>query len=221
MSGVIVGLDTATSASSVAVLAGGELTERRSDPEPGARPGHSSELFGLLSAALDASGASYSDITKVAVGIGPGTFTGIRIGLSMAKGLALATGAELVGVGSLRALLAGAGAVLPTVAMIDARRGEVFVASSNGAHVAARPIAVPLLEAAPLLAPGSLCVGDGALLIRDDLVAHGMDVPDSGDSRHMVSAGQIVLLSADPDRRGDDVLPDYVRDPDAVPTSER
>jgi tRNA threonylcarbamoyladenosine biosynthesis protein TsaB len=99
---VILGLDTATPATVVAVLpADGEPVELRHEPAPGERPGHAAQLLPLARRALDALGASFADVRRIGVGVGPGTFTGLRIGVATARALAQATGAEVAAVSTL------------------------------------------------------------------------------------------------------------------------
>lgn len=94
--------------------------------------GHAEKLMGMIDEVLDQAGVALSDVQRVAVTIGPGSFTGIRVGLSAARGLALALGAEIVGVTTLAALAAAerrkSGAV-PVLAAMDAKRDEVYVQS--------------------------------------------------------------------------------------------
>jgi tRNA threonylcarbamoyladenosine biosynthesis protein TsaB len=176
----------------------------------------------MLDSLLVEAGIAYASINTVAVGLGPGTFTGIRIGISNAIGLSLSTGASLVGVSSLRALAAAALEHNPSVvAMTDARRGEVFVSVARRGAVATGPVAVALAEVNGLVSPGDICVGTGATLLRSTLESCAAFVPDDSDPLNFVSAGRIALLASEPDRIGRDVLPIYVRAPDAVPVSER
>jgi tRNA threonylcarbamoyladenosine biosynthesis protein TsaB len=222
MTQITVAFDTSTSSSSVALLVDGELRESRSDQVEGARPGHSSDLMPMLDGLLSEAGVSYGNIATVAVGLGPGTFTGIRIGISNAIGLSIATGAKLVGVSSLRALSAAAlERSSSAVAMIDARRGEVFVSLARNGAPSTEAVAVPLAEVTGLIAPGDVCVGTGATMLRETLESCGAIVLDDSDPLNFVSAGRIALLAGDPDRSGREVLPIYVRAPDAVPVSER
>lgn len=129
----VLGLDTATAATTVALLGrDGRALELRDDPPPGARPGHASQLLPLVHELLEQAGLGWSEIDRIAVGIGPGTFTGLRIGLATAQALAASTGTPLVGVSTLSALAAAAHATAPdttTLAVIDARRGEAFAAA--------------------------------------------------------------------------------------------
>src|SRR5205807_8260403 len=122
----VLGIDTATSATVAAVLRGDDVWEARDEVEPGARPRHATRLLSLVAETLDRAGLPAAQMDRVAVGIGPGTFTGLRIGIATARGLAFAHGIGLVGVGTLRALAAGVDG--PALAILDARRGEAFIA---------------------------------------------------------------------------------------------
>ncbi len=132
----LLAFDTATPATSVALLrADGEALTRRHEPAPGERPGHVAELLPLALALLDEAGTTLAQLDRLAVGVGPGTFTGLRIGVATARALAQAHRLPLVGVSTLRALAAAAddaaaGDGAPVVlAVLDARRGEAFAAA--------------------------------------------------------------------------------------------
>jgi tRNA threonylcarbamoyladenosine biosynthesis protein TsaB len=214
---VILGLDTATAGTAVAVWApDGPSVERRDDPPPGARPAHAGKLLVLVEEALDAAGAGWDDIDRIAVGVGPGSFTGLRLGIATARGLAQARDIPLVGVSSLAALAAAAKGDSPpyVVAVIDARRGEVF-ALAEGAF---GPAAFAPDELAARIRSGSLTVGDGAVRFREPLERAGAVIPADDSPLHRVSALQVCRLGAtgDPADR-DALLPDYRREPDATP----
>src|SRR5262245_66308132 len=114
-------MDTATPATAVAVWSPeGPAIERRDDPAPGERPGHASRLLSLVDEVV----GDWNAIARIAIGVGPGGFTGLRIGIATARALAQARDLPLVGVSSLAALAAPHDR--PVVAVIDARRGEVF-----------------------------------------------------------------------------------------------
>ncbi len=105
------------------------------DPPAGARPGHAQRLLVLINELLQQSGAGWEEVDRIAVGTGPGTFTGLRIGIATAQALAAASDTPLVGVSTLRSLETVALAQLPSprpvLAVIDARRGEAFVAGDG------------------------------------------------------------------------------------------
>jgi tRNA threonylcarbamoyladenosine biosynthesis protein TsaB len=218
---VILGLDTATPATVVAVLPDdGEPVELRHEPGSGERPGHATQLLPLARRALDAVGATFADVRRIGVGVGPGTFTGLRIGVATARALAQATGAELAPVSTLAALAHAADDERAVLAVLDARRGEAFAAAYHGGEQLTAPVAVAPEELAdladPALAPW-LAVGDGAVRFRDRLEP-AAEVPADSSALHRVSALAVCRLAGTArivDR--DALLPDYVRAPDAVP----
>ena len=135
---IVLGFDTATPATAVALrLADGTTLRARDDPAPGERPGHTARLLPLADELLAQAGVGWSALQRIAVGVGPGTFTGLRVGVATARGLAQSLGVEVVGVGTLEVLAraalqaaVGEGQQQPRVlAAIDARRGEAFAAA--------------------------------------------------------------------------------------------
>lgn len=130
---IVLGFDTATPASAVALRYDGGCVQARDDPRSGERPGHATRLLGLAAELLAQAGLGWADIDRIAVGVGPGRFTGLRIGVASARGLAQSLGIELVGVSSLLALASAASGSAQEdqgiLAVIDARRGEVFAAA--------------------------------------------------------------------------------------------
>jgi tRNA threonylcarbamoyladenosine biosynthesis protein TsaB len=213
---LVLALDTATSATAVALLGAGDPVELRDDPEPGQRPRHAQQLLPLAQRALDGAGATFGDLTRIVVGRGPGSFTGLRIGLATARALALAADAELVGISTLRVLAVAADARGVVAPVLDARRGEVFVAAWEGGRerVPARALAP---DAVAALDPrGWLGVGDGAVRFRSVLEQAGMSIPADHSPLHRVSATVLAQLGvqAEPVARTE-VLPDYQRLPDA------
>lgn len=209
--------------------------ERRHRPGAGERPGHGRELLPLVRAVLDDAGAGWADVERIAVGTGPGSFTGLRIGLATARALAQARGLPLVGVSSLAALAAGAeageaGADPPelVLAAIDARRGELFAAAwGRGAEPVLPVAAWPPAELAAALSAlcgraSLLAVGDGAIRYRAELAAAGAAIPEDASLLHLMSARAVARLGAPLDPGPlDRVLPEYIRSPDAVPLSAR
>lgn len=219
---IVLALDTATAATVVGVARDGELLARgRHDPAAGERPGHVDRLLPLCAAALQEAGLRFADVDRIAAGVGPGTFTGLRIGVAAARALAQASGAELAAVSTLEALAAAAEHDGPVLPCIDARRGELFVAAFRGGARLAPPSAVRPEGLADAVsgAPGPwLACGDGAVRSRDRLEAAGAVVPDDADARHAVDAAALCRLAATAPAVGRDALvPDYVRPPDATP----
>jgi tRNA threonylcarbamoyladenosine biosynthesis protein TsaB len=230
---VILGIDTSTPATAAAVWApDGPAVERRDDPPPGERPGHAARLLVLVEAAFDDAGATWEDIERIAAGVGPGGFTGLRLGIATARALAQARGLPLVGVSSLEALAGGVRTLEPTplkgsdplsredsvLAVIDARRGEVFAAGWRGGERWLDPVAIAPDALAARVTAGTLAVGDGAVKFRSELERAGARVPADDSPAHRVSALQVCRLGAagEPADR-DALLPDYRREPDAKP----
>lgn len=230
----ILAFDTATPATSVALaLTDGTVLMRRHEPAVGERPGHATQLLPLALALLEETALDWSELDRIAVGVGPGTFTGVRIGVATARALAQAHTIPLVGSSSLRALALAAEAhglqAATVLAVIDARRGEAFAAAwAPGAG--ADPAAAPLLEAAALTpaalaeavqalaAPSQtiLGVGDGAIKFRQQLEVAGVMVPPDGSLHHRVDAAAHCRLAATMEAGPRDaVLPTYLRLPDA------
>ena len=240
----IVGIDTATSATSVAVLGAGEdgvhrEVERRDDPTRDERPRHAETLLPLLEQAMAQAKVTWDDVARICVGTGPGGFTGLRLGISTARALAQGHDLPIVGVSSLEALARGielvGGKELdlpghpdlhgPVLAVIDARRGEVFASSYRHHRTTMEPIAIAPADLAERLAgrrewgrSPMIGVGDGAVRFRAELERAGVAVPSDGSPAHRVSALMICRLgrAREPVER-DALLPDYRREPDAVP----
>jgi tRNA threonylcarbamoyladenosine biosynthesis protein TsaB len=228
---IVLGLDTATPSTVAGVLREGAVFEVRDDPAPGERPAHAARLLGAAEEALAAAGVGWDDVTRLAVGVGPGSFTGLRIGIATARGLAQARNIPVTGVSTLEALARGAEAPL-VLAVLDARRGEAFAAAwltlnqgSGGrglirvegfAPAALSPEALAERVRAMPVAP--VAVGDGAVRFRGSLEAAGAHVPPDEDRVHRLRAEYVCRLGAEgsPTDR-DALLPDYLREPDAVP----
>jgi tRNA threonylcarbamoyladenosine biosynthesis protein TsaB len=189
---LILAFDTATDRATSAIVADGEVL--------GERVSRASTLLEDVDALLRQAGAHAGDIDALAVGTGPGSFTSTRIGLAVARGLALALDVPVAGVSTLDALAAGAPGALP---VIDARRREVFV-----------PGPCVLAPADLELDAGSICVGDGAVRYRDVLEERGAKVPPDGDERHLPRARFHGALARE-FGAADLVEPIYVRVPDA------
>jgi tRNA threonylcarbamoyladenosine biosynthesis protein TsaB len=244
----ILGFDTATRATTVALLDcdSGAVLERRDDPPSGVRPRHTTRLMGLVVEVLDAAEAGWEHVDRIAVGVGPGTFTGLRVGVATAHALARAREIPLVGVSTLHALARGAAARVEAagdrdaaaqvqaagdrdaavMAVIDARRGEVFAAGWALDDVLG-PDAQPVLSARALppdaLAAAMeqdgrawLAVGDGTVEFKGALERSGARIPEPDSELHRVSAAEHCRLAwglrPEPP---ENVQPEYLRLPDA------
>jgi tRNA threonylcarbamoyladenosine biosynthesis protein TsaB len=206
---VIAGLDTSTPITSVAVLGEGVERELHDDGE---RPRHAQTLLPLLERVVD----DWSAVERLCVGVGPGGFTGLRLGIATARALSQALDLPVVPVSSLDALAAPhTGSV---AALIDARRGEVFAAVYEDRQRTREPVAIDPGTIARELAPGTLAVGDGAVRFREELERAGMAVPADGSDAHRVSALMVCRIGRvlEPVNR-EALLPDYRREPDAKP----
>jgi tRNA threonylcarbamoyladenosine biosynthesis protein TsaB len=216
--------DTATPSTVVGALAGGRRAERRHDPLPGERPGHATRLLGLVEEALAEVELEFGDLDRLGVGFGPGSFTGLRIGIATARALAQSAGVPLAGVGTLGALAAGAadeaGPERAVLAVIDAGRGEGFAAAFRDGRPLAEPAALApgdLVELAATL-PAPLAVGGGAVRFQAQLRAAGAAVPADESPLHRLDGRQLCRLAAAAETADRDaVLPQYVRAPDATP----
>jgi tRNA threonylcarbamoyladenosine biosynthesis protein TsaB len=158
--------DTATDAATTALLDDDEVL--------GERTTQAVRLFEDVDALLRQAGAHARDLDRLAVGVGPGSFTGVRLGLAGARGLALALDIPVAGVSTLAALAAGAPGAVP---VIDAKRREVF-ALVDGEPWVGPPAELPL-------GFGAVCVGDGAVRYRSVLTA---EIPPDDDERHLPRA---------------------------------
>ena len=187
--------DTATAVATSALVDEDEVL--------GERVSRAQTLLEDIDALLRQAGAHPTDLDRLAVGLGPGSFTGVRIGLAVARGLALSLELPGSGVSTLAALAAGAPGARP---VIDAKRREVFTIVGEEPRVLA-PHELPLDE-------GTVCVGDGAKRYRALLEGRGADVPPDDDERHLPRARFLVGLAGAPGSV-DELEPLYLRVPDA------
>ena len=225
----VLGFDTSMPTTAACVLRPGADPVATPSPAPErllGRPDHSAELLPLLAKLLGEAGIGWDDVEAIAVGVGPGTFTGLRIGVATARALAQGLGIALHPVSSLEALAAGladvAGAGRPLLPLIDAKRREVFVAAYEARDPLVRlwgPEALApeeLVKRARELGERPLAAGDWSLESRSYLEKAGIEVPSGESDLHAVSAVQICRLgmAAGP-APPEEVHPVYVRVPDA------
>jgi tRNA threonylcarbamoyladenosine biosynthesis protein TsaB len=189
---LVLAFDTATDVATSALLDDGRvLGERASEPKA---------LLAAVDDLLRESGLAPGDLDALVVGTGPGSFTSTRIGLAVARGLALALDVSVAGVSTLAALASAHEGALP---VIDARRREIFVPGP-------RVVAPDDLE----LERGTVCIGSGAVRYRHTLEARGAVVPPDEDPVHLPHARLHASLARDFGPT-EDVQPIYVRAPDA------
>ncbi|HEV7586032.1 MAG TPA: tRNA (adenosine(37)-N6)-threonylcarbamoyltransferase complex dimerization subunit type 1 TsaB [Solirubrobacteraceae bacterium] len=239
---IVLGFDTATRSTAVALsLDGGEALRARDDPGPEEHPGHATRLLAMAGELLQRAGVGWRDVERIAVGLGPGTFTGLRVGVATARGLAQSLSCELVGVSSSLALAtaaAGTASDAPgaqtegrVLAVIDARRGEVFASAYR--HYGSQPLVelVPPSAVAPAQLAGVialaeergsgagtwLTVGDGAVRHRRELEGLALTIPADSAGVHLLDAATICRLGLTELPLGplEQLLPDYRRRPDA------
>jgi tRNA threonylcarbamoyladenosine biosynthesis protein TsaB len=192
---LLLAFDTATDVATSALVWDGELL--------GEQASRAVTLLEDVDALLRRGGVRDSQLEGIVVGVGPGSFTGLRMGLVTARALAFALDVPVAGVSTLDALAAGAPGALP---VIDGKRKEVFTLV-DGAPGVARPE-----DLRP--APGTVCVGDGAVRYRDVLERVGAEIPPDGSELHLPRARFHAQL-AHGFGPAEAVEPLYLRVPDA------
>ncbi|MAK83365.1 tRNA (adenosine(37)-N6)-threonylcarbamoyltransferase complex dimerization subunit type 1 TsaB [Phenylobacterium sp.] len=176
---MVLALDTCLDACSLAVLDGGAVRAQASHPMG---RGHQEAIAPLAQTVMAQAGLAFSELERIGVTIGPGSFTGLRVGLAFAKGLGAALSIPVVGIGTLAALAEPLGEEL-TFAAIDARRGQIYLQAFAAGRALMAPDALDLATAAARVAELSggrqaVLVGSGAPLLADLMPgARQIDVP--------------------------------------------
>ena len=204
---IVLGLDTCLSICSVAIRDGERV--RASAREVMAR-GHQERLAPMAQAVMAEAGLAFTELHRIAVTVGPGSFTGLRVGIAFAKGLAAALDLPTVGVGTLEALAAEADGLV--FAVVDARRGQVYVQGFDDGRALMAPDAVTAETAAARIAELSMgrpmtLVGSGAALVADLAPTAAIIPAEGADARH------VARLAAS--REPKPLKPLYLRAPDA------
>jgi tRNA threonylcarbamoyladenosine biosynthesis protein TsaB len=219
----VLGIDTATADVAVALTADrATLSERSAPPPASGRPRHSESLLAEIEAAVSEAGG-WERVALIAVGVGPGTFTGLRVGVATARAIAQARRLELAPVSSLAALARGIGpgGDRPRLALIDARRGELFAALFEDDRERWPPFAASPEDLIARVRQGGfvpLAAGDGSLRFREMLEEAGIAVEPEDSEAHVVPALHICRLGGSVrDEQPEAVLPEYLREPDAKP----
>ncbi|MDY6923120.1 MAG: tRNA (adenosine(37)-N6)-threonylcarbamoyltransferase complex dimerization subunit type 1 TsaB [Pseudomonadota bacterium] len=175
--------------------------------------GHQERLGGMVRDAVVEAGG-FGAVERIGVTAGPGSFTGLRVGLAFAQGLGAALDRPVVGISTLDALAASAGALPAAAALIDARRGQVYARFWRGG-VAEGPAEALSIEAARerarALGPGTGLIGSGAALIADDVAGAAVFALEGA------APGAIARLAAAADPAANPPRPLYLRAPDATP----
>jgi tRNA threonylcarbamoyl adenosine modification protein YeaZ len=216
----VLAIDTALEACSAAVLD----TERAGVAAHESRPmvrGHAEALIPLIARVLERATLTFSEIDRIAVTTGPGSFTGLRVGISAARGIALATGKPAVGLSTLAAFAAPLIAdddTLPVVAVIDARHDHVYLqVFGPGGRTIVAPRLVPLREALRVAATGAPRLTGTAAKILAAAWPGGERIPTLVDQRGAPDIGWVARLGAAAVETGSPPKPLYLRAPDAQP----
>lgn len=206
---MILALDTCLTACSAAVLDGETVLAARSEAMP---RGHQERLAPLVRELMIEARVGFSDLTRIGVTVGPGSFTGLRVGLAFAKGLSAALGVPCAGVGALEAMAFGREGFV--AAVIDARRDQVYVQMFGDGVALMAPDALTAPDAMARLAelyaggPATL-IGSGAPLLAPAMPSATVLTPDGPDPVAVARLAQRGPAPAHPPR------PLYLRAPDA------
>ena len=187
---ITLAIDTAAPRLQLALLLGDGRTDISVDE---IATGHAELIFGRIAELLDRNGLVYADLQRIVTTTGPGSFTGLRIGLSAARGIGLARGVPVVGVSSLVAL--SLSATGPATVLLDARRGEAYFQTFAGPG---QPVTqgdlLPMAIAQAAIVPGTTLV-----------------------SSPFIDIAALARYGAGLDPSGNPPEPNYIRDADAKP----
>jgi tRNA threonylcarbamoyl adenosine modification protein YeaZ len=216
----ILAIDTALEACSAAVLD----TERASVSAYESLPmvrGHAEALIPLIARVIERAKLTFAEFDRIAVTTGPGSFTGLRVGISAARGIALATGKPAVGLSTLAAYAApyiAGDDTLPVVAVIDARHDHVYLqVFGPGGRTLVAPRIVPLREALRVSTTGSPRIVGTAANILAAMWPAGERAPSSVEQRAAPDIEWVARLGAAAEETGLPPKPLYLRAPDAQP----
>ena len=216
----VLAIDTALDACSAAVLDTGQPANSAHESLPMLR-GHAEALLPLIARVMERSGLDFAALDRIAVTTGPGSFTGLRVGIAAARGIALAASKPAVGLTTLAAFAApliAADDSLPVVVAIDARHDQVYLqVFGPGGRTIVTPRLAPLREALRVAATGApRLVGTAAELLAAAWPA-GERAPSLVDARRAPDIDWVARLGAAADETGAPPKPFYLRAPDAQP----
>src|SRR5690606_21286295 len=221
----ILAFDTAMNACSVALLDGADVCAHIHEKR---RRGHAEALLPMIESVLRDSGFSYDMLDMIAVSVGPGTFTGLRIGLAAARGMALAAGKPLLGITSLEALAASVPVELaagrPVAVASDARRGEIYLQIFD--RLDGAPMIAPRTEAMAIRPQEALSrlggrpavlIGSGAPLLAELAEFDGdlWPIPDLDPDPDALHLARLAAARGLPAPDAPPPAPVYLRAPDA------
>ncbi len=205
---IVLAIDTCLGACSVAVVSDGRTVAAASEPMT---RGHQERLAPMAREVMLRAGLDFAALDRIAVTVGPGSFTGLRVGLAFAKGLALALGKPCIGVGTLEALAATVAEPGPLAVVIDSGRGQVYLQTFKADRALSPPQVLSLVEAGSRLAElnGGVLSGPGAALLSD--VASAFETRPVATPDPAAVARLAMSASVAPP------TPLYLRPPDAKP----
>jgi tRNA threonylcarbamoyl adenosine modification protein YeaZ len=215
----VLAIDTSLPAVSVCLYDGDAQKVLASDSLPMER-GHAEALMPMIQRLMERVAGGFASIGRVAVTVGPGSFTGIRIGVAAARGIALACGVDAVGVSTLAALatpLLFADSEDIVAAVIDARHGRVFLSAyGSGGRILTSPRLIALHDACRLLGAGQVvAIGSGASILHTEARRMGQDIVIvEADSWPDIAAVAKLGLAADP--ASAPARPVYLKAPDVT-----
>jgi len=216
----LLAIDTALAACSAAVLdtaSGGILA---SESLPMLR-GHAEALIPLLGRVMQQSGLAFADLDRIVVTTGPGSFTGLRVGIAAARGLGVATGVPVAGVSTLSAYAApylGADDRSPVIAAIDARHGHVYLqVFAPGGRTLIAPRLAPLQDAVHAASDTAACIAGSAAQTVADNLPETAPAPATIDARQAPDIGWVAQIGAVAPETTSPPKPQYLRAPDAQP----
>ena len=200
MKQIVLALDT-SQGTSVAVLVDGKVVAESADPNP---MRHAENIGTLIASCIEQAGVSAAEVTDVAVGIGPGPFTGLRVGIAAAKMFAAGSKARLHGVGSLEAIAYNLSLTEPTLVIADARRSEVYF----GLYQGKSPNGVPRA----LVVPGVNKQAELEARLQAQAQAYGL----ISEPVAAASLGLLALAQQSEGHLAGPIQANYLREPDAT-----
>lgn len=205
---IVLALDTCLGACSVALVSDGRVLASASEAMT---RGHQERLAVMARETVSAAGIAFGAIDRIAVTVGPGSFTGLRVGVAFAKGLALALGRPCIGVGTLEALAASVTSDGPLAAAIDSGRGQIYLQTFLAGRPRDEPAVMPIEAARARVEElgGGVLVGPGVALLGEPagFEAIALAAPDPAAVARLAAAAPETTPSA----------PLYLRPADATP----